>query len=83
MKIRGINLTKWVWYILTLPMFLALVPVATIVSLFDGRDVFPAAHYWTHAVFFGHRWMPYEEVPPDWEWQTCSFCGKMRATQKT
>lgn len=62
--------------IATSPVFLFLVPAATVISIFDGRDVFPAAHQWTHGIFFGHRW---KANPPAWE--TCGFCGKTRVAQ--
>lgn len=75
-------LWKWWWIAATFPVFLLLVPVATVVSIFDRRDVFPAAHYWTHGIFFGHRWVRYLGVSQDWRWETCSFCGKMKVAQK-
>jgi len=73
---------RWIWIAVTFPVFLLLVPVATAVSIFDHRDVFPAAHYWTHALFFGHRWIVFRDVPEAYNWETCDFCGVMRVKSK-
>ena len=74
---------KWfwepIWMLVTLPVFLLLVPVAAVVSLFDHRDVFSAAYHWTHGLLFGHRWRPENEtVPKEWGWERCEFCEVIR-----
>jgi len=66
---------RFIWNLLTLPLFLALVPVAAVVSLRTRCDVFPKAYQWTHAILaFGHRWRPDHWIT---EWDTC-WCGATR-----
>lgn len=66
------------WFFFTWPLFLLLVPVAAAVSLFDRRDVFPAAFSWTHGILaFGHRWRAYTLYPA---WQFC-WCGAARVVR--
>jgi hypothetical protein len=66
---------RFTWNVLTLPLFLALVPVAAAVSIRNHRDVFPMAYQWTHAIIaLGHRWKPDKQIR---EWDIC-WCGAAR-----
>lgn len=70
---------KLLWMVATCPVFFFFVPIATVVSAYDGRDVFPAAHQWTHGLLFGHRWGPHLDFL---EYRACRFCGKTKRIRK-
>jgi hypothetical protein len=68
---------RFVWNLVTLPVFLLLVPPAALASYYNHRDVFPMAYHWTHWLLaFGHRWAPEHG---HWaEYDTCQVCGRTR-----
>lgn len=72
---------RFIWNIVTLPVFLLLVLPAALLSYFNHRDVFPMAYQWTHWLLaFGHRWAPDLFLPEFYE--LCRFCGASRLAQK-
>lgn len=68
---------RFIWNLVTLPVFLLLVPPAALASYYNHRDVFPMAYQWTHGLLaFGHRWAPGESYWRDTEF--CRMCGACR-----
>jgi hypothetical protein len=68
---------RFLWNLITLPVFLLLVLPAAVASYYNRRDVFPMAYQWTHGLLaFGHRWDPSENWPMQYEY--CRFCGACR-----
>jgi hypothetical protein len=70
---------RFMWNLVTLPVFLLLIPPAALASYYNHRDVFPMAYQWTHWLLaFGHRWAPgdgfYTEI-----YEFCRVCRVCRA----
>jgi hypothetical protein len=68
---------RFMWNLVTLPVFLLLVPPAALASYYNTRDVFPMAYQWTHWLLaFGHRWAPGEYYTEIYEF--CMVCRAYR-----
>lgn len=69
---------RFIWNLVTLPVFLLLVPFAAYASYYNRRDVFPMAYQWTHGLLaFGHRWAPRKRCWPG-IYEFCRVCGAYR-----